>query len=476
MASSALPSSPQSTPSAKRRKVIKHTPPQDLELPSWAPGYTHLEPVPAMVLKQDVLIMDATCLPTVTIDNTSTPSQNDVRQMLTQVSRPNRNGTVSLRRSPRLRGKSTGHANAHDTNGRSPTRKHGRPEGKETPNGMNQRPTKRRRLSGGEEEGLSTQLNSKLSDHKDMTDSNDENSDQNSTPPEEPVKDSARTIGRQALLALGARPTGDTPAPDNITVAQSRQRIGACYKVRNKILADSSNIDAFRFVKHTQSYCPPPDADPTAASYGLGHRQNQPQFKHPPTLPLGPADGRKPTLVLDLDETLVHSNVEPVENVDYQFGVNFSGAVYQVFVRKRPFVDEFLRRAAEWYDIVLFTASQAVYADKVLEHLTKDVGKDVFSHRLYRNDCTMADGNYMKDLTILDRPLETTVLVDNSPSCFGFQVENGIPIVSWFDREDDRELLDLLVFLDHLRHVPDVRPVLKDKFDFQSFIEDCPEW
>lgn len=232
------------------------------------------------------------------------------------------------------------------------------------------------------------------------------------------------------------------------------------YNVRDKILQDENNVDSFRFVKHVQALAGTP--------YGRS------TFHHPETKLLPPSE--KPTLVLDLDETLVHSNVEVLPNYDYRFTVAFGGHNYCVYVRKRPGVEEFLRKASRWYNIVVFTASQSIYANRVLDLLACDMGEDVVSHRLFRQDCTRVEGNYLKDLTILGRDLRNTVLLDNSTSCFGFQVDNGIPIVSWFDDPDDKELLDLLPFLEEMRHVEDVRPILAQKFEFQKFIEGCSDW
>jgi hypothetical protein len=72
------------------------------------------------------------------------------------------------------------------------------------------------------------------------------------------------------------------------------------------------------------------------------------------------------TLVLDLDETLVHCAVEPIPNPDVEFDVNFNGLEYKVRARKRPYLDYFLAAVAKKFEVVVFTASQRVYADKLL--------------------------------------------------------------------------------------------------------------
>ena len=73
---------------------------------------------------------------------------------------------------------------------------------------------------------------------------------------------------------------------------------------------------------------------------------------------------------------------------------------------------------------------------------------------------------------MLGRDLSKTVLVDNSPHAFGYQVDNGIPIESWFDCPNDRELLKLERFLRTLIPVEDVRPVVREKFQSFKLIEE----
>lgn len=53
---------------------------------------------------------------------------------------------------------------------------------------------------------------------------------------------------------------------------------------------------------------------------------------------------------------------------------------------------------------------------------------------------------------------------------FGFQVDNGVPIESWFDDPLDKELLSLLPFLESLVGVEDVRPVIAKKFNLREKI------
>ncbi|GFR47617.1 hypothetical protein Agub_g9353 [Astrephomene gubernaculifera] len=177
------------------------------------------------------------------------------------------------------------------------------------------------------------------------------------------------------------------------------------------------------------------------------------------------------TLVLDLDETLVHSSLEAVDRSDFSFPVLFNGMEHTVFVRQRPYLRDFMVRVSALFEVVVFTASQRIYAERLLDIL--DPGSELVRHRIYRDSCVVVDGNYLKDLSVLGRDLAHTVIVDNSPQAFGFQVDNGIPIESWYDDEADRELLKLLPFLEALagEEVADVRPRIRAQFRLRELID-----
>lgn len=70
-----------------------------------------------------------------------------------------------------------------------------------------------------------------------------------------------------------------------------------------------------------------------------------------------PCDIGKKTLVLDLDETLVHSSFQPTQSCQYKIPVGIEGSVYNVYVYRRPGAIEFIRHMSTLYEVVIYTAS-----------------------------------------------------------------------------------------------------------------------
>lgn len=111
--------------------------------------------------------------------------------------------------------------------------------------------------------------------------------------------------------------------------------------------------------------------------------------------------------------------------------------VHFVYVAKRPGVDEFLTEMAKYYEIVVYTASLNKYADPLLDLLDPN---RVIRTRLFRESCVFYEGNYVKDLSLLDRDLSQSIIIDNSPSSYLFHPENAIDCSSFIDDIHDREL------------------------------------
>lgn len=171
----------------------------------------------------------------------------------------------------------------------------------------------------------------------------------------------------------------------------------------------------------------------------------------PPFLPPNTTN-KAYTLVLDLDETLIHF-------VDLQQQGSES------FFRIRPFCMDFLKELSQYYEVVIFTAGMEEYADWVLNQLDTDETK-LITHRLYRQhtiNLSKEGPLIIKDLSKLGRPIEKTIIVDNLAENFILQKDNGIFIETWLEDPSDTQLRDMIPLLKQIvvKEVKDVRVTLR---------------
>ena len=166
----------------------------------------------------------------------------------------------------------------------------------------------------------------------------------------------------------------------------------------------------------------------------------------------------KKTLILDLDETLVHSSFVPFEKNDIILDVEFESVIYNIFVLVRPGAIEFIKKVAKLYEIVIFTASISKYALPLLEILDEE--KNI-KFKLTREHCTFLNGIYIKELKKLNRDLNDLIILDNSPLAYSFDSDNGLPIKAWYEDRNDTELERVYILLEFLSKVKDVRIFVK---------------
>ena len=167
-----------------------------------------------------------------------------------------------------------------------------------------------------------------------------------------------------------------------------------------------------------------------------------------------PEFANKKTLILDLDETLVHSSFVPFEKNDITLNVDFESVMYNIYVLVRPGAEEFIKKVSKYFEIVIFTASISKYALPLLDIL--DHEKKI-KYRLTREHCTFLNGIYIKELKKLNRNLSDLIIVDNSPLAYAFDSDNGLPIKTWYDDPNDNELDKIYPLLEFLSRVNDVR-------------------
>ena len=162
---------------------------------------------------------------------------------------------------------------------------------------------------------------------------------------------------------------------------------------------------------------------------------------------LPPIDNNKfiYTLVLDLDETLVHY----IEEKDRHY------------VQVRPYAEYFISEMGKYFEIVIFTSAEEEYANIVLDEIDKN---KVISHKLYRRHVEFNDGFCLKDLNKLGRDIKKVCIIDNDKNNFKLHEDNGIEIKEFLGEQDDNELDllgDLLMTIIE-SNLDDIRPVIKD--------------
>ena len=158
----------------------------------------------------------------------------------------------------------------------------------------------------------------------------------------------------------------------------------------------------------------------------------------------------KYTLVLDIDETIIH-----------YFFTYINGMFFV-----RPYVYEFLNTLKQYYEIVTFTAGTKDYADNILNLV--DTNDNLINYRLYRHHTTIMGCNVFKDLMRLGRDMSKIIIIDNLKDNFKLQPNNGLFIKTWTSDINDNQLFDLEKILRDIAlfGVEDVRPVIEKINDY----------
>jgi Dullard-like phosphatase family protein len=177
----------------------------------------------------------------------------------------------------------------------------------------------------------------------------------------------------------------------------------------------------------------------------------------------------KLTVVLDMDETLLHS-VVMVPGTDYTsclFDVILMTTDKQnrIGVYVRPMLHEFLRYGAEHFEMILFTASCSTYAKPVMDAIDPH---GYIKYRFYRDSCLDVNGIITKPIHNLGRRMERIVLVDNSELCMLSCPDNGILISDFTGDPSDDSINQLARFLSHINSLEDVRPFLTETFGMRE--------
>jgi len=175
--------------------------------------------------------------------------------------------------------------------------------------------------------------------------------------------------------------------------------------------------------------------------------------------------GNKKLAIFDLDETLVHCRSKNINECQYQIEVMLpSRKKGKIGVNIRPNWEKALNIIKDKYIIVVFTASHSTYADAVLNFM--DPNNNYFQYRLYRNNCTSVkyEGKeiYIKDLSVFKNiDLKNIIIIDNSVVSFTYQLDNGMPILPYYNSDRDNELICLAYYLLAIFEYKDLREANK---------------
>ena len=192
----------------------------------------------------------------------------------------------------------------------------------------------------------------------------------------------------------------------------------------------------------------------------------------------------KKIALFDLDETLVHCigeiNSKENKKKKYQNVIEVilpSKKKVNIGINIRPYWKDALNLIKEKYHIIIFTASHQSYANAVLDFM--DPKKEFTKYRLYRNHCVLTnlDGVkfYIKDLSIFDKyyNLKDIVLIDNSVLSFAYHLDNGIPIVPYYDADEDGELGILAYYLLSIYNYDDLRNANKTHIRIEFYLDEA---
>lgn len=205
----------------------------------------------------------------------------------------------------------------------------------------------------------------------------------------------------------------------------------------------------------------------------------------------------KKILVIDLDETLIHTSFQKIKNPDLMIEIdsnnkkntttnnntNTDASIskkVEAYIRIRPGVDKFLSQMSRYYDIYVYSASSKNYLNTIIKNIDKN---NIIKQCYCRDDCIMYvedyeedfdkpnnKYNYIKDLKKINKELRNIVFIDNNAISFKLQEKNGIPIKSWFDDYEDIELYKLIPILKNLSGFYDVREEISKFVKNKTFI------
>jgi RNA polymerase II subunit A small phosphatase-like protein len=172
-------------------------------------------------------------------------------------------------------------------------------------------------------------------------------------------------------------------------------------------------------------------------------------------------NSEKILLILDLDEVLVYST-EDTSVIDYDF------TIYDYRVRKRPFVDDFLKHVAGLFEVAVWTHATDGYAHIVIRKVFPSNMNLSFvwcrSRCTSRHDHERRDRYWVKDLKKVKRVgynLERVLVIEDDPRTMQRSYGNLITVRPFYGDPEDKELQELKPYMSWISSVKNVRAIEK---------------
>ena len=178
----------------------------------------------------------------------------------------------------------------------------------------------------------------------------------------------------------------------------------------------------------------------------------------------------KSLLILDLDETLIHTENVPYEYTDqYDYDFKFNGRGKSLFyTKKRPYLEQFLDYAFENFDVAIWTAAGEDYAKEIIRNI--GILESSLNFFYTKDKCTIklsldySDYYGVKNLNKLKKggyDLDRVLIVDDIRETAVNNYGNLILIKPFTDNTDDTELLKLISYLQTIKDEPNYRRIEK---------------
>ncbi|KAL6121162.1 hypothetical protein NUSPORA_01965 [Nucleospora cyclopteri] len=183
---------------------------------------------------------------------------------------------------------------------------------------------------------------------------------------------------------------------------------------------------------------------------------------------LPPKTDTLPTIVLDLDHTLIFPSAVPLENYDFTKKIKYKGKIIKMYFVKRPFLTKFLEEVSKHFEVIVYTAGILQYGIKIIKHIDHN---NHIKYCLGRKYCTVLTKNghtkdlYVKNLEILGRDLKKTILIDDRDYSFALHQKNGLLIPGFHGDKNDTCLEELKNYLVKIKDTADYQ--IRDKFTFE---------